>query len=416
MIANLLCLFMLTGASAGDLDVALPERVSVMPVFFIPKGEIAPTKEQKLRFTAHLKWTQKRYRELLGDRDTFQIAKEVPDLCQGKKPQKFYREQPEDGAPEMVGELLDHYKLNRFNCPYVFAIIVMNPQGDWPQKPGGRPCNGGFNRGCGIVLVTSRFLDQVPYFQSTLQHELGHAFGLRHVDDYGYDQQTSLSIMSYNHALGTNSFQPSTTPGILIPEDLRSLALNRRCFPTLRFDSERDVPDGYKLHRVIWLVPMKIVGHPPYEIEVTTSSGSTFGSKPSNVVQCEILPSSGPGVTYDASRMWTSDAAPSGWVSLDVTFPVVVTLNAMRIYTEHSGQYHRAHRARIQVQKGNEFEDVVERDLEAADATVSMSPTRGQTWRVHLLAGPSKIVVVRGLRFASSSGEIFPPAVPCSNN
>lgn len=264
--------------------------------------------------------------------------------------------------------------------------------------------------------MSSHFLDQVSYFQSTLQHELGHSFGLRHMDEYGYDQKTSLSIMSYNPAHGTNGFQPSATPGILVPEDLRGLALNRRCFPKLRFDPKSDVPDGYKFHRVIWLVPMKIVGHPPYEIEVTTSSGSTFGSKPGNVVQCEILPSTGPGVTYDAARMWTSDATATGWVSLDVAFPVVVSLKAMRIYTEHSGQYHRAHRARIQVQKGNDFEDVAEQDLEAPDGTVSMSPTRGQTWRVHLLAGPSKMVVVRGLRFASPSGEIFPPAVPFSNN
>ena len=110
--------------------------------------------------------------------------------------------------------------------------------------------------------------------------------------------------------------------------------------------------------------------------------------------------------------MWHSEASQSGWVSLDLTFPVAVTLTKMGIYTQHSGQYHAAERARIQVQDGDEYRDVVEQDLKSVDAVVAMPPTRGIQWRLHLRAGKTKYVVVRGLRFCGESGEVFPPAVP----
>src|SRR5450755_3261591 len=58
--------------TAADYD--LPERVEVMPVFFVPKGEQPPTSSQKSRLRDHVIWCQKRYREMLGGRDTFAIA------------------------------------------------------------------------------------------------------------------------------------------------------------------------------------------------------------------------------------------------------------------------------------------------------------------------------------------------------
>ncbi len=94
----------------------------------------------------------------------------------------------------------------------------MNPNDGWPAG-GGRPFNGGFNTGGGIVIMSSNGLDRAPNFQSTLQHELGHAFGLPHVDVYGYDMQTNMSMMSYNPSHHTNGFEPSATPGRFIPED-----------------------------------------------------------------------------------------------------------------------------------------------------------------------------------------------------
>jgi hypothetical protein len=157
---------------------------------------------------------------------------------------------------------------------------------------------------------------------------------------------------------------------------------------------------------------MDIVGQPSYSIDVTTTAGSFADTKPVNIVQRDIWPSKGPGVTFNAARMWHSEVVRSGWAALDVTLPVPVTLTRLGIHTQHSGQYHAAEGVRIQVKDGDEYRDVVEQDLKSVDAIVSIPATRGMKWRIHLRAGASRHVVVRGLRFFGESGEIFPPAVP----
>ena len=70
------------------------------------------------------------------------------------------------------------------------------------------------------------------------------------------------SLMSYNPAHHTQGFKPSKTPGILIAEDIRALALNRRVFPRLRCDPKKDVPQGYTMQGIVELGPMEIPGHP----------------------------------------------------------------------------------------------------------------------------------------------------------
>jgi len=42
--------------------------------------------------------------------------------------------------------------------------------------------NGGCNTAGGMEVMSSNTLDRAPNFQSTLQHEIGHALGLPHVD------------------------------------------------------------------------------------------------------------------------------------------------------------------------------------------------------------------------------------------
>jgi len=383
---------------------------------FGPKGEPLPTREQKLKLMKHVKWSQDWFRQALAGRDTFRIAKATPDVYRARNSFAFYRQESTSAAgvscaSHFVGELLDHYRVNRFNCPYVLAILFMSPREDFPVG-GGRPLNGGFSRGGGLLHMSSYALDKFPNFQSTLRHELAHGFGLPHVEVYGYDMQTNPSVMAYNPSHHTNGFQDSATPSRFIPEDVRGLALNKRCFAKLEFDPAGDNPDGKSLYRIVWLGPMDIVGQPSLDIDVTTSSGSSHGTKPLNVVQRDIWPSKGPGVQFNAARTWHSQASDSGWVSLDVIFPVAVTLARMGIHTQHSGQYHAAERVRIQVKEGEEYRDVVEQDLKSVDAIVAMPPTRGTKWRVHLRAGKSKMVVVRGLRFFGESGEVFPPAVP----
>jgi hypothetical protein len=290
---------------------------------------------------------------------------------------------------------------------------MMNPKDDFPNG-GGRPLNGGYNTGGGIVVLSSSALDRSPNLQSTLQHEIGHAFGLPHVDVYGYDMKSSDSIMSYNPRHHTNGFLSSPTPGKLIPEDLRGLAFNQRAFPKLRFDPEKDVPQGYAFdERIVPLGKMKIPGQPG-GAKVTTESGEMHGSKVANIVQGRILPSKKTGkVTFDASTMWHSAKAPTGWVSVQVAFPYEVELTRVAVHSQHSGEHHAAHAVRAALRdSAQEFRVVAEANLKSADDMVTLPKTKGRVWRFEFRAGESGVVTLRGLRFFSGDDEVFPPLVP----
>ena len=167
----------------------------VRTVFFLPVDQEAPTADSSDRLLRHVVWTRNRYGELLAG-TTFGLEEKVT-VVRGTHPLLAYRSLPEDGVPHYVRELFLHDSVDRGSCPFVYVIILVNPCENWPVG-GGRPFNGGFNRGGGLVILSSWFLDHAPIFQSTLQHELGHAFGLPHVDVYGYPLKEGPSIMSYN--------------------------------------------------------------------------------------------------------------------------------------------------------------------------------------------------------------------------
>lgn len=157
-------------------------------------------------------------------------------------------------------ELFDYFHVNRFQCPYIFMVIVMNSSENFPRG-GGIPFNGAVNTGGGFVAMSSYKLDNtpgnIPEFQTTLQHELGHSFGLVHPSVYGYDNYTNESIMSYNLDHHWNGFEPPVNQGILIPEDLRILAKNKLVFPKFYFNEERDIPDNYQISdRIVYLGSM----------------------------------------------------------------------------------------------------------------------------------------------------------------
>jgi len=100
---------------------------------------------------------------------------------------------------------------------------------------------------------------QAPNFQSNLQRSLGEAFGLSTVDAYGYDMDTSPSIMSGNIEHESEGLKPSGSPGVFIPEDLRGLGLNPWAFPKFKYDPSRDLPSKYKIHQeVIVQDPLKL--------------------------------------------------------------------------------------------------------------------------------------------------------------
>ena len=245
-----------------------PPAVAVRPIFLVPVGAAQPTSDQRARLLRHLRIARDRYTAMLGGRDSFALDTALL-LAPLVHPGAFYRSRPEQGVPEMTGELLDQLQVSRFACPWILVAVVMNPGDDFPVG-GGRPLNGGLNTGGGIVVLSSWALDGVANIQSTIQHELGHAFGLPHVDVYRRPMQTDPSIMSYNPAHHTRGFDPSPTPGILVGTDMRALAKNRRAFANLPPDSSTGD---------VTLRPMEIAGHPPARIVVASANGASYGSR-----------------------------------------------------------------------------------------------------------------------------------------
>jgi hypothetical protein len=387
-----------------------PMRVQVRPVFFAPSDEAEPTAEQKRRFARHLDWCHRRYDEVLRGRDNFTLADGPALVHRSRVSLAELRAAPESGAPRLTGELLAATHTNRFNCPYVFVIVVMNPYDDFPIG-GGRPLNGGYNTGGGIVILSSFALDNLPNIQSTLQHELGHAFGLPHVDVYGHDMKTDNSIMSYNPAHHTRRMRPSPKPGILMPEDLRGLSFNRRAFPNLTFRPARDIPAGYALAPAVALGPMTIDGQPPYKVDVTTASGEAYGTKVANVVQNRIRPSR--GGQFDSRSMWQGRRSPDGWAAIRVIFPTPVTLVSIGVHSQHSGTYNAADGVRVRALTRDGAALLAESSLDTTDALVPLSePATAQAWEIEFHAANNKEVTIRGLRFLTRSGEIFPPPIP----
>jgi hypothetical protein len=402
-------------AENGRAQEAVPPRsVKVLPVFFVPKGEAAPTDEQSKKLVKHLEWSQKRYKELLRDQDTFAIAEEKPRVFQSGRPLGFYREQKDGAAPHLADELLTEWKLTRFNCPYVLLVVVMNPKDEFPLG-GGRPLNGGINTGGGIIQMSTYAMDTLKNFQSTLQHELGHSFGLPHVDVYGYDMKTNESFMSYNPKHHTKDLAPSATPGALIAEDFRALALNRRVFPKLKFDPAKDVPAGYKMaERIVTLGPLTIPNHPDGP-KFSTESGEDFSTKVTNLARGPLGSNKKEKgkVTFDAGTMWQSGKSKTGWVSVEVKFPYEVELSHIGVHSQHSGEFHAARAVRVAVADAKDkFRQIAQTALKSTDEKVPVSKTKARVWRFEFQAADGQSVTLRGLRFYSGTDELFPPQVP----
>lgn len=399
-----LCSF---GLNAAD---ALPARVSVMPIAFVPNDQPRPTTTEKATFLKHIRWAQRRYAELL-DGDTFMLAKSKVEVVPGRRSLDEYGNASERGAPDLVSELLDHFDVSRFENPYVFCIMFMNSKDSFPEG-GGRTINGGLNGGGGMLHIASGELARNRHYQTTLQHELGHAFGLPHVDVYGYDMKANDSLMSYNPAHFTNRFEPSRSPGKLIPEDRRALAMNDRVFTRTTFDPQKHVPAGYSLsERIVPLGPMELPRHPDFYPKVTTTAGEDVRSKVINIVRERIKPSTGPGITYDPNTMWHSKPLDDGVAVLDFEFPITVRLSALAIHSQHSGIDHHATAMKFEVRDGVR-RTVADKPLTSIDETVNFGATSGKKWRLTLTSGPSRILVIRGLRFLDGNTEPFPHMVP----
>lgn len=408
-----LLLFTIVDGAAFAADYSLPERVRVLPIAFVPNDQPKPTAEQRTLYLQQIQCAQRRYAELLKG-DTFELAKDDVEVVDGERSLDYYRNARERGAPDLVAELLDHFQVNRFQCAYVFCIMFMNSKDSFPEG-GGRTINGGVNTGGGMLHISSGELARNEHYQTTLQHELGHAFGLPHVDVYGYDMKSNASLMSYNPAHFTKGMQPSKTPGVLIPEDLRVLALNDRVFAKTTFDSSRDVPAGYTLSKkIIPLGPMELPRHPDFYPRITTTAGEDVGSKVLNVVREQTKPSSGPGITYDNTTMWHSKPLADGIAAFEIHFPMPIKLSGLAVHSQHSGIDHQATAMKLEVRDAANRAVVVDQPLKSINEVVTFEPLQSQQWLLTLKSGPSKIIVLRGLRFFSGDEELFPHMVPYS--
>jgi hypothetical protein len=350
---------------------------------------------------------------MLSGRDTFTFEN-APLIHHSRTSLAELKASPEMGAPRIAGELLSATKFNRLDCPYIFVAVVMNEADTFPVG-GGRPFNGGFNTGGGIVVVSSFALNKLPNFQSTLEHELGHAFGLPHIDVYGQDMAASASIMSYNPAHHTRGMKPSLTPGTLVREDVVGLSFNRRAFPKLAANRGQIAPPGSAQPRLVPLGPMTIDGQPPYELAIKTESGETFGTKVSNIIHNQIAQNV--GGKFDSPSMWQSSPSLNGVASVLVNFPLSVTLTAVGIHSQHSGRFNAADHVQVEAFGRADSRVAADAPLLGPDSVVPLlAPTTAKIWRLSFHAANNEEVTLRGIQFFTRYGELFPPPVPSSND
>ena len=409
-IIDVLSLVFVFGRALPEGEV--PCHVDVLPVFFVPKGTVGPTKQQRLKLTRHLKLAQKCYKQMLKDRDTFTIVKGPPPIVNGKFTLDHYKAD-DKCIQNVIVEIFGEFGLNRFNCPYILLVVIMSPREEF-HGPRGRPFNGGLNGGGGLAIFTSRRLDHWRNIQGTIQHELGHGFGLPHVGSFGRDMQTSLSIMSRNKATMWSGFRPPKTRGILITEEIRLLSMNKKVFPNLYFNPEIDVPSGYRMSQKLAGIPKwDMPAWKPYVVDVRTSSGEMANSSVSNIVhrliRTEKYRNNKSLIDLDPKSMWLSGIAKDGWVSVDVTFPVSVTLAKIGIHSRCGGKHHPVKAVRIQAKVGGGFANVCNEAISSPDACISFTEHTAEKWRFFFSAGQSEQVVIRGLRFFSPKCEIFSP-------
>jgi hypothetical protein len=399
-----------THASFCQFPCTGTQRLKVLPVFIVPAGGITPTSSQKDSLMHYLFWAQTRYFEMMKFRSTFMLADSTPHVYLSSHDDTYYQTNP-DVAAAWTDELLNDNNVNRFNCPYIFLTVYMHPTSLFPVG-GARPINGGFNLGGGIIILSSYDLDNTPNFESTIQHELGHSFGLCHADVYGKSMSTDSSLMSYNPNHHTSWFTPSPTPGILSPENLRDLSLNKKAFPEFYFDSTLDIPAGYPIYPFVTnLGILYIPNQTPYELYVTTTSGEDGSTHVGNILQHNIKPSyPGMSLTFDPGNMWQSGTVT--WAEAEVHFPFMISIDKIGVHSQHSGQYNEADSIMVEIYNAGSYSRILLADLIEVDQYLSFPAVSDSIWKFSFRSGTSGAVTIRGLEFFFNDEAIFPPCVP----
>ncbi len=250
--------------TAGPHGLTLSNKhvISVLPVIFIPSNSNWITQYDIDLYSylvyAHLELAQKHYKSLLFT-DTFKISDDPILIYRARHKDDYYLNatRPEykgPGAAQLIAkELLDASHETRYNCKHVFLTVFVRSSAKRTGTffGGGRTLNGGPNTGGGSVEMELGSLLQghtsgYYNFQSALNHELGHSFGLLHPDAYGYDLKKNESNMSYNDNITSNGMNP-VTGGRFNPEEFLALSVNKQIFPDFQFVPSGHNPTGKNL-------------------------------------------------------------------------------------------------------------------------------------------------------------------------
>lgn len=425
-------------------------RVRVKPVVFYPAGVLEQAVWHQRWYDLH-GTAREKFRSMLKGRDTFELAPlhvVHGELTPGAYKNRCFtmrglvtpaglleEEGCSDGVETILAELLaapfdDGNRYTRYTLPYCLSVLMVDPSREWGPG-GGRVLNGETNLGGGILVIPHWHYDE-GQLTSTLVHELGHTFGLVHCWDRAgserfkvtsqykcyYDQFQSRSVMGYRASNHSNEMDPAKVPGCLLGDEIHALTGNKNLLPDLYFNpatdfdcppASRTCPAHDGVLRQAYMGPMHMLWFTTgFESMIGGGTASRLNDTPSRWIL-----SSHPEIGFVGEHMWhSSQANEAGWVSLDVTFSRSVTLNRLLVYTEHSGQYHRAHEVQLEKQVRSGFEPVVHAKTPSRDAEIEFPAAKAQRWRIALKAGASGQVVVRGVRFFLGDEEWFPPLGP----
>lgn len=258
-VAGLMGIFLVLALVFFPAVVSAEARLIVQPVFFLPSDNSSIPRDAIERYSdlllAHLNLAREHWRRILRT-DTFEISAEGTRVHYARRPGAYYTiPTGTDAAHIMLKELFDAYGDNRNTSRFIYLVIYARPAGplQGAMLGGARTMNGMPGTGGGFAhLELSSLLSDYPYpFQSTLAHELGHAFGLTHPDCYGYSLSENDSVMSYNLRHRSKSLPYSPGLGGLNSEEYYAIALNRLAFPNFVFDQAVHNPGNRNLDNAV---------------------------------------------------------------------------------------------------------------------------------------------------------------------
>ena len=261
------------------------DQIYIQPIILVPADrENFSDSEQKSmeeRLNSFMEMAQERYLELLGS--TFILN--APETFKSTLTSATFNNldgEGQDYAHRVAAALLGWRETTRDESNEVYVVIYARPL----NKPcgvaynlrcygGARPLNGTIKPGPGIVLLESRSLmDDNQPFLSTLVHELGHAFGLTHVNCHGRDLYTDSSLMSYNKSHHSKGFEwGENKSGDLGSEEYYILSLNKRVFPKFEYDRSIHNPTGRELVNITACYIPPMLKNIDYTIPLTPGKG-----------------------------------------------------------------------------------------------------------------------------------------------